>query len=136
MEDTILAAALVLFFATQIFTVILVIYAWRRGMPSINRELKRQEDARIREMAKLPELPPHLQLSNHRFWMLAVASLGVWPFALIAWSLANLIGIAAVVILTVLVAIALNNESARLRAKIEKVHSELHDHNSELKDRT
>jgi hypothetical protein len=134
MEDTIFAAALVLFFATQIFTVVLVIYAWRRGMPSINRELRRQEDARIREMAELPELPPHLQPSNNRFWMFAVASLGVWPFALIAWSLANWIGIAALVILTVLIAVALNHEPARLRAKIEKVRSELRGHHSEFEE--
>ena len=134
MKDIILAAASVLVFAIQIFTAILVVYAWRRGMPSINRELERQEDVRIREMAELPELPPHLQRSNNRFWMLAVASLGVWPFALIAWSLANLVGSAAVVILTVMLAVALNQEFARLRAKIEKVRSEVDGYDRDHKD--
>ena len=89
MENALTVAVVVLFLAAQIFTVGVVVYALYHGMPSVKRELQRQEDVRVREIAELPQLPPLLQSSPSRIGMLAIGSLGGWPFMLIAWSVAG-----------------------------------------------
>ena len=127
MEDALTVAVVVLFLAAQIFTVGVVVYALYQGMPSIRRELQRQEDVRVREIAELPQLPPLLQSSPSRIGMLAIGSLGGWPFMLIAWSVAGWFGLVVVAIVAVLIAIAMNHELVSLRQKVLRVRSGLTD---------
>lgn len=127
MENALTVAVVVLFLAAQIFTVGVVVYALYHGMPSVKRELQRQEDVRVREIAELPQLPPLLQSSPSRIWMLAIASLGGWPFMLIAWSFAGWFGLVVVAIVAVLIAISMNHELLTLRQKVLRVRSGLTD---------
>ena len=127
MEDALTVAVVVLFLAAQIFTVGVVVYALYQGMPSIRRELQRQEDVRVQEVAERPQLPPLLQSSPSRIGMLAIGSLGGWPFMLIAWSVAGWFGLVGVAIVAVLIAIAMNHELVSLRQKVLRVRSGLTD---------
>ena len=111
--------------ASQVFTVGVVVYVLHRGTPSIKRELQRQEDFRVRQMAELSDLPPLLQPSSNRFWTFIIASIGTWPFALIAWSLGGLFGLALIAVLAVLLAMIINHELVTLRWKIEKMRAEI-----------
>ena len=127
MEDALTVAVVVLFLAAQIFTVGVVVYALYQGMPSIRRELQRQEDVRVQEVAERPQLPPLLQSSPSRIGMLAIGSLWGWPFMLIAWSVAGWFGLVGVAIVAVLIAIAMNHELVSLRQKVLRVRSGLTD---------
>ena len=127
MEDVLTVAVVVLFLAAQIFTVGVVVYALYQGMPSIRRELQRQEDVRVQEVAERPQLPPLLQSSPSRIGMLAIGSLGGWPFMLIAWSVAGWFGLVVVAIVAVLIAVAMNHELVSLRQKVLRVRSGLTD---------
>ena len=127
MEDALTVAVVVLFLAAQIFTVGVVVYALYQGMPSIRRELQRQEDVRVQEVAERPQLPPLLQSSPSRIGMLAIGSLGGWPFMLIAWSVAGWFGLVVVAIVAVLIAVAMNHELVSLRQKVLRVRSGLTD---------
>ena len=59
--------------------------------------------------------------------MLAIGSLGGWPFMLIAWSVAGWFGLVVVAIVAVLIAIAMNHELVSLRQKVLRVRSGLTD---------